>query len=267
MKDPIAPQIVALRTLQRQDRRLTIFERKLRTIPKRMRDLDVDLAKLEAMLDAERSKLEETRSFQGRQQIQLMDEEELVRSTKAKMGQVKTARELNATQRELETTRKMITTRTEEIAKLQTAVRETEARIASMDTMLTELRGQAEAEKARLLGEKERLEKATSKAKRLRARLTKGIEIQTLRTYERIRKRFADGMAFVPAHRERCTACKMMIPNIIYMQLMRGKEVLACESCSRLLYWSGHFPDDEAKLEPAKEAAPSEPDAAEAFDA
>jgi uncharacterized protein len=263
MKEATAPQIVALRTLQRQDRRLTIIERKLRTIPKRMRDLDVDLAKLEAMLDAERLKLEETRTFRSRHQSQLQDEEDLVRNAKTKMGQVKTARELNATQRELETTRKMITTRTEEIAKLQTAIRETEARITSMDTMLTELRAQAEAEKARLVSEKDRLETAIAKSKRTRGKLTKGVDLLTLRTYERIRKRFADGLAFVPAHRERCTACKMMIPNIIYMQLMRGKEVLACESCSRLLYWSGHFPEDEAKLEP--KAPPSEGDAAEAF--
>ncbi len=236
---------------------MTVFERRLRGIPKRLLDLDSDLHKLETMLDAERSKLEETRAFQLRQENQLADEEIMVKTSKARLNQVKTARELNATQRELDSTRRLMTTRTEEIAKLQRAVDETEARIAKMDAMLSELRAQAESEKVRLSSDKEKLETAMALAGKKRIRLTKGINPQTLRTYERIRKRFHDGMAFIPAHRERCTACKMMIPNIIYMQLMKGRDVLACESCSRLLYWSGHFPKDAAKLEPVPKEAPA----------
>jgi hypothetical protein len=126
-----------------------------------------------------------------------------------------------------------------------------------MDAMLSELRTQAESEKIRLSSDKEKLETAMALSGKKRIRLTKGINSQTLRTYERIRNRFADGMAFIPAHRERCTACKMMIPNVIYMQLMKGRDVLACESCSRLLYWSGHFPKDAAKLEPIPKEAPA----------
>mgnify|MGYP005851231465 CR=1 FL=1 len=261
MKDTIDPQIVALRTLQRQDRRLTVLERKLRLIPTRLRELDGDLVKLEKMLAGERATLEETRAFQGRQESQLHDEEDMVRASKAKLGQVKNARELNATQRELETTRRLISTRTEEITKLQSAVRETEARIAKMDAMLEQLRAQASAEKTRLAAEKERLEGEITAARQLRGRLTRGLEPRLLATYERIRQRFADGYAFVAAHRERCTSCKMQVPHVMYMQLMKGKEILACESCGRLLYWSGHFPEDEAKLEPAPKAAPGEVEA------
>jgi len=258
MKDQIDPQIVALRTLQRQDRRLTVLERKLRLIPKRLRELDGDLAKLEKMLTGERATLEETRSFQGRQQSQLQDEEDLVRNSKQKIGQVKNARELNAAQRELETTRRLITTRTEEIGKLQSAVRATEERIAKMDAMLTELRGQADAERIRLAAEKIRLETEIARARATRGQLTKGLEARLLATYERIRQRFADGFAFIAAHRERCTACKMQVPHVMYMQLMRGNEILACESCGRMLYWSGLFPEEEAQLEPKPKAAPGD---------
>ena len=35
-----------------------------------------------------------------------------------------------------------------------------------------------------------------------------------------------------------------------YMRLLKGKEILGCESCGRLLYWSGHFPEDHEKFEP-----------------
>ncbi|MFO0633867.1 MAG: C4-type zinc ribbon domain-containing protein [Nannocystaceae bacterium] len=54
-------------------------------------------------------------------------------------------------------------------------------------------------------------------------------------------------------------ACKMAIPHQIYVLLRKGDDIPACESCGRLLYWSGHFPDETTagKAEGApKEAAP-----------
>ena len=247
----IHPQIPALRTLQRQDRRLTSLEKKLGGIPARISGLDSDLQKLEQLLVAERGKLEETRSFQSRQENQLQDEEDQIRNSKAKLGQIKTARELNAQQRELETTRRMVQTRTGEISKLQEAVSKTEQQIVKMEAHLGALRSAAEAEKQRLAEETLELETNIDKARKLRAKSVQGIDREILTNYERIRKRLG-GLAFVAAHRERCTACKMMIPHILYMRLLKGKEILPCESCGRLLYWSGHFPEDHDKHEAAK---------------
>jgi uncharacterized protein len=253
----IHPQIPALRTLQRQDRRLTSLEKKLRGIPARISGLDTDLHKLEQLLVAERGKLEETRSFQSRQENQLHDEEDQIRNSKAKLGQIKTARELNAQQRELETTRRMVQTRTGEISKLQDAVSKTEQQIAKMEAQLGALRSAAEAEKLRLADEQKHLEESIEKSRKLRARSVQGIDKEILATYERIRKRLG-GLAFVPAHRERCTACTMMIPHILYTRLLKGKEILPCESCGRLLYWSGHFPEDADKYAEADKPKPAE---------
>lgn len=260
----IHPQIPALRTLQRQDRRLTSLEKKLGGIPARISGLDSDLHKLEQLLVAERGKLEETRSFQSRQENQLQDEEDQIRNSKAKLGQIKTARELNAQQRELETTRRMVQTRTGEISKLQDAVSKTEQQIAKMEAQLSALRSAAEAEKLRLAAERIYLEENIDKARKLRAKSVQGIEREILANYERIRKRLG-GLAFVAAHRERCTACKMMIPHILYMRLLKGREILPCESCGRLLYWSGHFPEDHEKHEtlkpkPAEDVVPGVPE-------
>lgn len=260
----IHPQIPSLRALQRQDRRLTSLERKLRGIPARISGLDSDLQKLEQLLVSERDKLDETKSFQARQETQLHDEEDQIRNSKAKLGQIKTARELNAQQRELETTRRMVQTRTGEISKLQDAVSKTEQQIAKMEAQLATLRSAAETEKQRLAEEQRSLEENIEKARKQRAKSVQGIEKEILANYERIRKRLG-GMAFVPAHRERCTACKMMIPHILYMRLLKGKEILPCESCGRLLYWSGHFPEDHEKHEadkpkPAEDVVPGVPE-------
>lgn len=248
------PQIAALYDLQHRDRLLNQLEKKLDSIPARLRELDGDLGKLESMLEAERKKCEETKQFQRAQQAQLSDEEELVRQSKAKINQVKTARELSATQRELESTRRMITTRGDEIGKLQAGVLETEQRIAAMQTSLEELRTSATAEKARLGELREKLEGRITKLRTTRSALTSKLDREVLGTYERIRKRLG-GLAFVAAHRERCMACKMVVPHQIYVLLRKGDDIPACESCGRMLYWSGHFPDDKPD-EPAPKASP-----------
>jgi predicted nucleic acid-binding Zn-ribbon protein len=248
------PQIAALYDLQHRDRLLNQLERKLDSIPARLKELDGDLGKLESMLEAERKKCDETKQFQKAQQAQLSDEEELVRQSKAKINQVKTARELSATQRELESTRRMITTRGDEINKLQAGVLETEQRIAAMQTSLEELRTSATAEKTRLAELREKLEGRITKLRTTRSSLTSKLDREVLGTYERIRKRLG-GLAFVPAHRERCMACKMVVPHQVYVVLRKGDDIPACESCGRMLYWSGHFPDDKPD-EPAPKASP-----------
>lgn len=247
------PQIAALHQLQKQDRQLGRLERKLDLIPRRIKELDEDLDKLRSMLDAEREKCDQTRQFQRSQQLQLEDEEEQIRSSKAKLNQVKTARELSATQRELDTTRRLSTARAEEIEKIKAGVAETEQRIAAMNDSLVALQAQAEEEKGRLGQSREEYAGRIEKLRARRTKLTARIEPETLASYERIRRK-GGGLAFVAVRERRCTACKMVVPHQIYVHLRQGDDILACESCGRLLYWVGHFPEEKDAAVAAEQA-------------
>jgi predicted nucleic acid-binding Zn-ribbon protein len=249
------PEITALYELQKRDRQLTSLERKLALIPKRITELEEDVGKLGEMLEAERRKCDDTRAFQKSQEDHLAEEEEMLRNSRARMSQVKNPRELNAIQREVEQTRRMSSSRSEEIKKIEAAVAEAEQRIASMDDGFQSLKTQADAESERLQKAKVKLEAKLSKLKEGRGDLTGQIETGTLRTYDRIRRRVG-GVAFVAVYDRRCTACKMHVPHQAYVSLRKGEEIIACESCGRLLYWQGHFPEEEEAAKKAKEAKP-----------
>jgi predicted nucleic acid-binding Zn-ribbon protein len=246
------PEIQALYELQKRDRQLTRLERKLVLIPKRITELEEDVGKLGAMLDAERSKCDDTRAFQRNQQDQLAEEEELLRNSRAKMGQVKNPRELNAIQREIEQTRRMSSARSAEIDKIEAAVAEAEQKIAAMNDSFQSLKQQATEESDRLKKSQGKLETKLEKLRAGRSDLTDQIDKGTLRTYDRIRRRLG-GVAFVAVYDRRCTACKMHVPHQAYVSLRKGEEIIACESCGRLLYWRGLFPEEEAAAEKAKE--------------
>ena len=251
------PQITALHQLQKQDRQLGRLERKLELIPRRIKELDEDLDKLRYMLDAELEKCEQTRNFQRSQEQQLSEEEELIRQSKARLNQVKTARELSATQREIDTTRRLATSRAEEIEKLKAGVEEAEKRVSAMSDSLNALQSQADEEKNRLGVTERKIDSKLAKLRSKRTGLTSQIEAGTLATYERIRRK-GGGLAFVAVRERRCSACKMVVPHQIYVHLRKGDDIQACESCGRLLYWGAHFPEDDeaAKKKKKGEAAP-----------
>ncbi len=249
------PQIQALFDLQKRDRQLHVLERKLVLIPKRLVELADDMKRLESMLASEQKKCEDTRAFQRTHERALAEEEEMLRNSRAKMGQVKNPRELSAIQREIDSTRRMASTRTDEILKIKTAVEEAEAKLAGMRTSFDDVRTKADAEAERLRKAQTRLQGKLDKLETGRKSLKEQVDLDTIRTYERIRKRVG-GHAFVAASEGRCTACKMHVPHQTFVALRKGEEIHSCESCGRLLYWKGLFPEDDTSSEPKAKAAP-----------
>ena len=250
------PQIQALFDLQKRDRQLHVLERKLDLIPKRLVELEEDMKRLESMLAGEQKKCEDTRAFQRTHERALAEEEEMLGNSRSKMGHVKNPRELTALQREIESTRRMASTRTEEILKIKAAIEEAEAKLEGMRTSFEEVRVKASEEAERLKASQSKLETKLAKLEKGRKSLKDQVELDTIRTYERIRKRVG-GQAFVAASEGRCTACKMHVPHQTFVALRKGEEIHACESCGRLLYWKGLFStEEEPNNEPKAKAAP-----------
>ncbi len=237
------------------------IERKLAALPRRKQEMERDLDKLEAMLQAELDKLDESRSFRMDQERQLEEEREQIRGSKARISQVKTPRELSAAQRELEATRRLADSREAELTRIEDAIAEAEGRIKAMEGGLGDLRASVAAERTRLDEIEAKLQRSYKKARKARKSLTDLVEKGLLRRYERIRKRVG-GIGFVAVRERRCTACKMAVPHQTYVSLRNAEIIAVCESCGRLLYWANLFPDEHKPAEPkakdAPEAAPNE---------
>jgi len=251
MKD----QIEALHRLQKQDRRLVSIERKLGAIPRRKKEMDRDLGKLEAMLQAEIDRLDESKGFRMDQDRQLQEEREQIRASKARISQVKTPRELSAAQRELDSTRRLAERRQQELMTIDEAIADAESRIKTMDEGLSELRESFDTERERLEKLENKQAKAYKKVRKSRESLLAKIDKPTLRRYERIRKR-GGGIGFVAVRDRRCSACKMAVPHQTYVSLRNAELIPLCENCGRMLFWGGLFPEEDQPSEPKPKAAP-----------
>ena len=109
---------------------------------------------------------------------------------------------------------------------------ELEVKRENLDSRLTEARAK--------LAEMENLRKETCGE----------VPEPVLKRYEFIRRRL-NHPVIVPVDNGVCSGCHIAIPPQVFIELQRGKQILSCPNCQRLIYWTQHFSDPAAAAEPA----------------
>ena len=244
-------QLKLLIELQRHDARLQELEGMKKVWPQKLEALGLDLKKVEALLARERAQLEESESWRRRQASEAKDEEARVLAAKQKAGLVKNAKEMMASERELQTTRKMAQERAEEVEKLGSAVEEAKKSIeqhtADFEALKTHV---AEEEKvaAQKIAE---IEAQMVEERKLREVAAARVRPDVMKKYSAIRMR--RGLALVPVKNGTCQGCNMNIPPQLYNIIQRGDSIELCGTCNRIIYWDKLMEDPDGKpSEPAK---------------
>lgn len=105
------------------------------------------------------------------------------------------------------------------------------------------------AESARIKSEMEALDKDIQALEARRREAVHGLDGELLSLYERILEAKEDGVALAPlvryetvedkgvVHYWGCGGCSMGVTSQDANELKRGKEIVRCRSCSRILYW------------------------------
>ena len=53
-----------------------------------------------------------------------------------------------------------------------------------------------------------------------------------------------------------CSGCNIAVPPQAFIELQRGRQILSCPNCQRLIFWCEHFsPSQETKAEKPEAAA------------
>ncbi len=81
----------------------------------------------------------------------------------------------------------------------------------------------------------EKTDKEENSLKRKSKKQRQQIPERLLRSYDKIRSRYKNGLAVVTHHRESCGGCFNRIPPQVQIELGMHKEIVACEHCGRVL--------------------------------
>ena len=136
-------QLVLLLQLQQSDVKVRELQTAVTQLPARLDPLRRDLAKLQSMLDGERTKLSETNTWRKAQQENIDRERDALKIAQNKFQASKNTKEFNASSREVENKRKAISDREVELKKVNEAAAQStvqlEARDKDVEALRTEL--------------------------------------------------------------------------------------------------------------------------------
>ncbi len=169
-----------------------------------------------------------------KKELLLKNEKERQQRIKGRVGEVKTSREYQAVLAETNSSKQAITGIEEGLLKdmealesLADSVKKLEEKVSRVEADAGEARGRFDA----VIGETgSAMEECTAAEKSILAQLPPDV----VSKYKLIRSRLG-GVAVAQARAESCTACFMRIPPQRFNEVMRGKSVVQCPNCYRIL--------------------------------
>lgn len=238
-------QLKLLIEVQRHDARIQELDGMKKVWPQKLEVLHGDLKKVEALLARERSQLEESESWRRRQEGEMKDEEARVLLAKQKSSLVKNAKEMMASERELQTTRKLVQEREAEVLKLGDAVETAKKSIGQHEADFEALKKHVADEEAGAATKIAEIEAQIADERKLREVAAARVRPDVMKKYSAIRMR--RGLALVPVKNGTCQGCNMNIPPQLFNTIQRGNSIELCGTCNRIIYWDKLLEDPDGQ--------------------
>ena len=213
-------------------------------LPLEVKDLEDQIAGLHTRIDNFTAEIAELTKSVAAEKEKIINCQNLVERYDEQMKNVRNNREYDLLQKEvefqsleIELAQKHINDHTRAIENRRSDIQATRDRLADMEHILAEKRGELDEIVSETRQEEENLR---MKAKDLEPK----IDERTLTAFKRIRKNARNGLGIVYVQRNACGGCFNRIPPQRQADIRQGKKIIICEYCGRILV---------ADPEPAKE--------------
>ncbi|MEM6966409.1 MAG: C4-type zinc ribbon domain-containing protein [Bacteroidota bacterium] len=204
-------------------------------LPMEVKDLEDDIAGLETRKGRLESNIEHLEGELGKHRANISEAEALIARYEKQMDNVKNNREYDALSKELEMQRleiQLSEKRSREahsqIASKKETLKNTDERLDSKNEALKEKRVELE----RII---EKTEKEEAKLMKQSDKAQKGIEDRLMKSYNKLRKAYRNGLAVATVQRNACGGCFNQVPPQVQLEISSRKKIIACEHCGRIL--------------------------------
>jgi predicted nucleic acid-binding Zn-ribbon protein len=231
----LKPELAILIRLQGIDLELRKINEEKSSVPKHLEDLQEHLSSKEAELKELNERITEIQ----KRKVDVEDEFELenVRLGKSqkKLFSLKTNREYQALQKEINETKKANAAREDEILTIMEETNSLQEEIKGKKQQVKQDRKEIKAEQKRIKELQARLNAKIAALTEDREAVSKDISPDLLAKYDFLKDR-RDCVAVAAVTDGVCSACNMNIPPQLYNELLRDEKILTCPSCQRLIY-------------------------------
>ena len=229
--------IAQVTRLQSLDLKIAELEREISSLPKHIAQIEKALDSHLRRLEADRAALAANQKERKRLEDDGKVETQKISKLKDQMVLAKTNEQYRAFQNEITFCEQAIRKSEDRILDLMSEAEPLDTNVKKAEAALKEEKQQVEAEKAQARERTAVDQKQLAELQAERKTLAAGVNPQTYRDYERIRKKWR-GHAVAEATDGRCSACQIVLRPQFYQDLRHSTDVMFCESCGRILYYN-----------------------------
>ncbi len=229
------PDLRNLIALQDLELKIAVIQKQIADTPVKIQALREELQRLNDTHSQRVARAQEL----TRQRRTLESEVELMRTKLSKLKDqlmsVKTNKEYTAMLHEIQMAEERIRSEEDKILDIMEEMETKERDLKSMEAQLKASTASIDGEIARCEAAVPGLEVGLARLQAEKLSMESSIESDLLARYRRIAEA-RRGIALAEAKDELCSACHVRIRPQVYADLLRTEDILACDSCSRILF-------------------------------
>jgi len=233
----MSPDLQQLIDLQNLETAIEEAKRRIAAHPQRIADADARLAHAKEALETARQRLKASQEARREQEREATTFQSRLSKFKDQLSAVKTNREYQAMQLEIETAQKELGIVEERVLERMMEADALSVEIKKADQAVAAQQKEVEAEKKTLAEELVTVEAALKDATERRHALIKSLAPQLVALFEQV-SRARKGLAIAVATRDGlCSACHVRLRPQAFQEVRRNDQIIQCPSCNRILYY------------------------------
>ncbi|MGA3172535.1 MAG: C4-type zinc ribbon domain-containing protein [Chthoniobacteraceae bacterium] len=229
--------IERLLILQDRDQKIRILRLELKNLPGERASLDAALAQGSSKLEAAKQRARDIELEKKKLEMEAQAKRDSIAKFKTQQFQTRKNEEYQALSNEIKRFEGEIEKIEDREIELMEEAEKMKGTVGDADKQHAATKAHTEWQIAEIKGKVAAIEAQVAELDAERAKLSEGIDEDLLYQYNKL---FANkgGLAVVALEHETCMGCHMKLTTQTAVRVKGGKEILNCEQCGRLLYYS-----------------------------
>jgi uncharacterized protein len=204
-------------------------------LPMEVGDLEDEIVGLTTRIEKGNSHVREFEIEISKQRGNMKDAEQFIEKYKKQLDNVKNNREFDALNKEIELQSLDIQLAEKRMREAQRGIESKREQVEIAQKRLTSKQKDLDTKRIELQKIIEKTEKEEDKLRRKIDKARRGVEERLLKSYDKIRSSYRNGLAVVTVVRDACGGCFNRIPPQLQLEIGLHKKIVACEHCGRIL--------------------------------
>ena len=228
-------QIDELIKLQDVDKKIFKTKKKLREFPKLIKEIDSKIEKSIQIVETAKKRLIENEKARKKLELDVEEYKEKIKEKKVALNSIKTNKEYSSMIAEIEYLEKKKEEAEEKVIASLIETDEIQEEIKRAEEEREKVKGVYEKEKEEVLKQHKEEEEHLKELEEKRKKIVENIDDEYIKLYIDLGKT-RGGIPLSKVVDGFCSECYMKIRPHVLVELKKGKDIITCENCGRILY-------------------------------